>query len=257
MFKTLIPSTIFFLFCTIISAVTGLSPRVELWNNELSGSILGAGGLGRADIVKKSDHAPGFGIDMHILGFSSRLSYQPIDYRTTLNVRSNLTFDGQAYQVNDTLNYRMDWNTWDWTYRFVSTGAFGSKLNVLAGLQWIDAAVSVDGTRGGDPVASSSFSENIPLPYVGLEAEVSLKQNLRFLGAFKLLELDIAGNELSFADSQLGFRYLFDGKSERLGAIFLGYRKRKFDVAINQGDADEAHIDFELDGLFGEFRFHW
>ena len=101
------------------------------------------------------------------------------------------------------------------------------------------------------------FRSNIPLPYVGLEAEVSLKQNLRFLGAFKLLELDIAGNELSFADSQLGFRYLFDGKSERLGAIFLGYRKRKFDVAINQGDADEAHIDFELDGLFGEFRFHW
>lgn len=255
--KFLFQTVAFLLSSGIISAVTGLSPRVELWNNELSGSIVGAGGQGRANIVKKGDQAPGFGVDLHILGFSSRLSYQPIDYRTTLNVQSNLTFDGQAYQINDSLNYQMDWNTWDWTYRFINTGAFGSKLNLLAGLQWIDATVSVDGTRNGVAVASSSFSEKIPLPYIGLEAEVGLKDNLRLQSSFKLLELDIAGNELSFSDAQLGLRYLFDGKSEQFGALFLGYRKREFDVTVNQGDPDEAHVDFQLDGLFGEFRFHW
>jgi len=248
---------LFILFTSALSAVTGLSPRVELWRNELSGSILGAGGSGKAIIQRKNDNAPGFGMDLHILGFSSRISYQPIDYRTTLDVQSNFRFDGQNYAINDTLNYQMDWNTWDWTYRFINTGAMGSNLNLLVGLQWIDAAVSVDGARGTTALPTSSFSENLPLPYVGLEADIGLRDSLRFHGSLKILELGLGGNELSFQDTQAGLRYLFDGESEQMGSLFLGYRKRRFDIRVNEGDLDEAHVDFELDGFFGEFRFHW
>ena len=133
----------------------------------------------------------------------------------------------------------------------------GSNFNFIVGLQWIDAAVSIEGIRGAGAAPTSRFDETLPLPYIGFETDIALQDAWRLVGAFKILELSLAGNELSFQDAELGIRYLLDGESDQMGSIFLGYRKRNFDVTVNEGDLNEAHVDFELDGLVGAFRFHW
>jgi hypothetical protein len=238
--------------------ITGFTPEVEVWKSELSGNVLGAGGAGRGTILADEDNALGFGGNLHILGFSSKLSYQPISFDTTLTVDANFTFDGKAYQTQDNLNLKFKWDSWDWAYRWGSFGGDMALMKLQVGLKVVDAGVNLSGTRLGGAVAPTvNFEETIPIPYLGFAGDIKLKDAWRFSSSFKYLDLSVADNDVSFLDFRVGLRYLINGKNNGKGSLLLGYRKQDLSVTASKGKADEAQLDFSLDGPVAAFQIHW
>ena len=115
------PILLFFSLVGITSAVTGLTPAVNLWDSQLNGSIQGSG-TGKASFEKDTDRALGLSLNMHFLGMSSRLQYQPFSYNARVNVNSNFQFDGRNYQTGDQLQLEMDWKQWDLEWRLSHLG---------------------------------------------------------------------------------------------------------------------------------------
>ena len=238
--------------------VTGFTPEVEVWKSELSGKVLGAGGAGQGTIKADEDNATGFGANLHIMGFSSKLTYQPASYDTNLTVDTNFTFDGKAYQVQDSLNLKFKWDSWDWAYRWGSLGGDLALMILQFGLNVVDAGVNLSGTRlAGGAAPTVNFEETIPIPYLGFSGDIKLKESWRFASSLKYLDLSVADNDVSFLDFKVGLRYLINGKDDGKGSFLLGYRKQDLSVTASKGKADEAQLDFSLDGPIAAFQIHW
>ncbi len=252
---------IFFSLVGIANAVTGLTPSVNLWDSQLNGSIKGAG-QGSASFEKDTDLALGFALNMHFLGTSSRLQYQPFSYNSRINVNSNFQFDGRSYQTGDQLQLEMDWKQWDLEWRLSHFGlnradAGGFDLKLSAGLKVVQAGVTLRGTRAGGVAPTVNFDEIIPVPYVGLSGSARLSEYWRFETDVKYLDLSLGNTSVKHEDWSVGLRYYTDPESEKLGSFFFGWRQQAFDLTVDEDANDESRLDLKQSGLQASYQIHF
>lgn len=256
------PILLFFSLVGITSAVTGLTPAVNLWDSQLNGSIQGSG-TGKASFEKDTDRALGLSLNMHFLGMSSRLQYQPFSYNARVNVNSNFQFDGRAYQTGDQLQLEMDWKQWDLEWRLSHLGwnrsdTGGFDLSLAAGLKVVQAGVKLSGSRIGGAVAPTvNFDETVPVPYLGATVNARLSEYWRFESNVKYLDLSLSDTSVKHEDYLLGLRYYTDPESEKLGSFFFGWRQQAFDLTVNEGANDESRLDLKQSGLQASYQIHF
>jgi hypothetical protein len=228
-------------------AGSGVSPWVNYWDSELSGSFGNNNATGK--IVKKSDKSLGFGAKLHILGTKLNLSYIPLEYDSTIT--GAMTFKGQAYATG--ANLRFKWNTIDWSRGFFRIGSGSTAtFRFLGGIQVVEAEARVSQTG----IASKDFDETIPIPYIGITGDVRINDKLRFETTAKVLDLSIGDNDVEYADYEIGLRYFPKANAKNKGSLFVGYKSKNLDVLVDKGSAtDEAKFDIEMEGMFVSYRF--
>lgn len=244
-----------------LAAWSGITPELRYWQSSLDGSLF-SNNAGNATISGDDSASIGVGLNLHFLGFSSKLTYQPVSYNSALSVNQNFQFDGQNYNVGDQLLMDLDWNTLDWQYRWghfgwdkSGTGGFDAKF--LVGVQVVDAAVKIQGSRAGVAVANSNFSETVPIPYIGFEGNVKVQDHFRLEVSHKRFDLGVGDHDVSYADSEFGLRYFPTKDHEKLGSFYLGYQMKDMRAVFNENQNNESGINFDLKGLVASYRIHF
>lgn len=251
---------LFLILTNASQAVTGLTPSIMLWGSELSGSLKDSNGF--ANIKRESNVAPGLSINLHFLGTSTRWEYQPFSYSTKVNVASNFSFDGSTYQVGDQLDLEMDWKQYDLEFRMASfgwdrpdTGGFDAKFST--GIKLIQAGLTLSGKRGNGQAPKVQFDEKIPVPYLGVNANLRLSGHWRLDSNVKYLDLSFDETSVKHHDWSIGLRYYTNPKSEKIGSFFMGWREQVFDLMVNKGAADESRLDLKQSGLHASYQIHF
>ncbi|MBW7877323.1 MAG: hypothetical protein H3C47_15200 [Candidatus Cloacimonetes bacterium] len=233
-------------------AFTGMTPSLNVWDAALSGQLgLGAG---QGIIQKRSTRSIGASLDLHILGYRSRLQYSPLDLNTPVSSTRGFTFRGANYLPADRLNLNFKWNTLDLEMRILNIGEDNLRMELVGGIQSNQTRVQL---QASNRALSSDYSGTVVIPYFGLRSEMKMTEHLNLMGTAKLMDLEVLGNRIDYLDADISMRYSLAKNSDHLGSFIFGYRHRELNLRLDQGKANEGVMNLELKGPYAAWRIHF
>ncbi len=189
--------------------------------------------------------------DRQFLAFGqARLGFAPLeiglsffDYSQTGTGTGGITFLG----TNFTSNVRSDFQIRG-VQGTVGLDVFNSewvRVGVLAGVDFLDVDLRVDGTAGGI-TTSQRIDESLPVPVVGLRADVGIIPNLRVGGQVVGLDLNVSDYDARLVDWELGLHW----SPFPVVEVFAGYRDMSIQFAGPLDSNNDVDVDVGLSGPF-------
>ena len=189
----------------------------------------------------------------HVLSQKSlvTLSYIKTDFSGSIN--KVVTFDNNTYQAGASADIENSWL--DLTYAHNLVQADSEKVNGiikeafyldgLLGVKFGSAEISAagsDNTTGA--YVEDSWSEDFPVPYIGLAAGGQLSKNVWARGYFKYISVNAGGNDALHHDYGINVALRLNPDSpDTEWFVDLGYKGVKYDV-----DADNDNVDLKYCG---------
>lgn len=233
-------------------ALGGFRPVLSVWDTELTGNLGGGGGQGK--ILKSDDTSFGASLNLHFLGYNSTFEYKPLAYSTQVDVQSAFRFDNRAFGVGEQVLLDFDWDSFDWNFRFLKLGEKTLRLDLIAGLQIADIRADLRSITTG---VRADVDETLPLPYLGGRAEFKVNERMHLGGDVRYFNLDVSGNSVEYLEADVSLRVSLARSSDALGSFILGYRRRELDAVFDDGKADEARINLDIDGPYVALRWQF
>jgi len=172
------------------------------------------------------------------------LNYYNIPRKSTHTIDRDITFDGQTYPVNATVNSFFNTAIYQITYGYAVLAKPDYELGLLIGTHLVDGTAGMAINSGlGTISGSTNFSFIAPLPDLGIWGGYAF--NDRLAVNFDLTYLALAVGDIS--GRIFAYNLLFIYKlGERLN-LSLGYSGLNFRVDVNKTNAD-GHFKWGYDG---------
>ncbi len=216
-------------------------------DGSIAGTVDGVGQKVDMDRDLDLDDSDNFTAEIALLLGNSRLSlnYLPIEFSGTGTLSVAGTFNGQTFNVNDSVKSEMSIDLYDigYTYYFLNMDDLPSRiqLGIEVAVKVADAEVSFE-----DQTLGFVETETVtaPIPTIGARARVGLADFISLTGRIGYLEYD--ENHFVDAEAQIEFSPV-----PTLG-IYGGYRH--FELKIDESD---IFIETDFSGPFAGafFRF--
>lgn len=252
------------LFCAVVVAILLFSvmsapaqaSRLEFSAGIWSSSLTGSANDGKSSLDLKKDL--GFGNSSFLVlgakvNMSDRwalsLGYTASDNNAVNTLNKTLSFFNVPYQANQTLDSRIKLSYWDIGLERNLFRKLGTELNFILDVKL--ASLDLTGIARQTQVATS-FSQNIPIPQIGLSGKIGLGT---LDGHAKFLWLGGSANNITASISDLsagiGTSLLFPGLSASLDYHILDIRGK--DTSNNQ--IKEAILNYSGPQLSLNYRF--
>ena len=220
-------------------AVGWLHLRVSYWYPSIDGEIASGGDrLDFRDDLGLDDNegtvVPEVLLSIGSLGVRFDAFFLEFDGQSTIT--RPFTFGGVVFLVNEDVTSHVEINHLRLLGTFPVVRSDFLELRVQGGLQVFD----IDGTVEGSTSGTSRASGTIPIPVVGVLAQIKVSRIL--------LELDVAGLSIEYGDVEgtvLDARASVGVTVLKIVAVRAGYRVVFFD-----GSADDVTLDATLEGFF-------
>ena len=224
------------------------------WNSNLDGNLNVDGMVLDLDSEAGIGDENRFGFKVsHVLSEKSslNLSYMKNDHSGSIN--KAVTFDKLNYNVGAAVDIENSWVDLTYCHNLTRGDAEehrGNKLeafylDAMLGVKFTSAKVSV---AGRNPTTNAyqqdSWSEDFPVPYLGLTAGGQLAKNLWLKGHLKYISVNAGGNDALHADYGLNLALKLNpnsGVEETEWFVDLGYQGVKYDV---DSDSDNAELKY-------------
>jgi hypothetical protein len=248
-----------FFLCSRLYAFSGVTPWVNLFQGELSGSLGTGPG---AQIGSKRESSMGCGLDLHVLGKTMRFEYENYETMTSLRPLGSMTFDGNTYLSGDNIDMEFLWDTFDFSYRWLHYdlnppgGIRTFSWDLYTGLQGAGFETTIFGGRAGTTLKTKETSDFLIIPYLGFEANWRISDMLLFEGGYKISTVDILGSDLAYDDFKVGLRLFVNRKDDSKTSVGISYRKKMVDAEFSSGAA-ASPLDFSIDGLQASWQLHF
>jgi hypothetical protein len=222
------------------------------WNSSLDGSLNVEG----MNIDLDRDAGMGdenrFGLKIsHVLSGKSSISLAYMSNDHSGNVNKVVTFDGKNYQAGASIDIENSWLDLTYSHNLTRGDAEehrGNKLeafylDAMLGVKFSSAEVSVAGRENTLAAAylQDSWSEDFPVPYLGLAAGGQLAKNVWLKGHLKYMNVNAGGNDALHADYGINLALKLNQNStvdETEWFVDLGYRGVKYDVDSGNDSAE-------------------
>lgn len=218
------------------------------WNSNLDGNLNVDGLVVDLDSEAGMGDENRFGFKVsHVLSEKSslNLSYMKNDHSGKIN--KVVTFDGKNYQAGASIDLENSWLDLTYCHNLTRGDAEehrGHKLeafylDAMLGVKFSSAEVNVVGRENTAAAAylQDSWSEDFPVPYLGLAAGGQLSQNLWLKGHLKYITV----SDALHADYGVNLALKLNPNSsvqETEWFVDLGYRGVKYDVDSNNDSAE-------------------
>jgi len=172
----------------------------------------------------------------------SRLSfnYLPINFSGTGTLTQDVVFNGETYNVNNTVKSDLSIDLYDFGYTYYVLNFDDLPTRFQLGLELAvkvaDVDVSVTNLTG--TIFTESASVTAPIPTIGARTRIALADFLGISGRIGYLEFD--DNHFLDAEAQVEFSPL------PMVGFYAGYRI--FDLKV---DEDDVFVETEFSGPFG------
>lgn len=190
----------------------------------------------------------------HVLSQKSliTLSYMKTDFSGTIKT-PGIKFNGKIYKVGASADIENSWL--DLTYAHNLVQADSEKVNGitkeafyldgLLGVKFGSAEISASGRDNiTNAYIEDSWSEDFPVPYIGLAAGGQLSKNVWARGHFKYISVNAGGNDALHQDYGINVALRLNPDSpDTEWFVDLGYKGVKYDV-----DADNDNVDLKYCG---------
>ncbi len=173
------------------------------------------------------------GIGRHHLS----LSFYSADYEGDVVLSQDITFDGELYQANERIVSNLEYDNYDFMYRYdvinLENFLAGGSLGLVARLMVFDGSASI---ASATVTAKEDFTA--PIPMVGANFHVGILKDI--------IEARVLVTGIGYSDNTA-----FDGQAEISLTPFPfldihgGYRFFKIDV-----EEDDVKFDFDNSGLY-------
>ncbi len=183
------------------------------------------------------------------LGFT----YNSFDHTGTIN--KTVTFDNQNYALGAQLRLQNSW--FDITNAYLLSDSDQGYIDALLGAKVAKASIDVTGVDNANAALArtGSWSENYPIPYIGVGGGYKASDRVWLNGHVKWFSANGGGANARTIDFDANVAYQLNKPSKKLESewsVFLGYRQFSL-----QGDFDNdsAKIGYSgpVFGLMGRF----
>ena len=233
--------------------LTGHVKIVENKNLPNSGEIIDFGRDTR-NLDKKK--VPGLKLSYRVGGRASvDFNWTKIEQNGVLTVARQ--FKGKNYAANADFEINNSMYDLVWKYRFShnveESGREKSYVAGLLGIKASDMELKLSGDVAG-VAQNTSYSENIPVPYIGVEAGTYIGENLYLKGYFRYLKLNnIKDYDAKHADYDVSLSYKLSNKNGNQDIFMdVGYRQVSYDV---DGKGNDVELKYKGPYIGLEFRF--
>lgn len=214
---------------------------VNLWNQELSGSVGGTvtGLNGSASVNPDKDSS--FGVSGNLGKWE--LAFNSLDNNTSATVNATFRFDGNTYLAGDTLTIKHEVKMFDVFRRWTLGSSENGQAHAVFGFKVLDFDSQVTSrTIAG---LSGKLDETVPVPMIGVGGTFGPRDGIHGFAGFRLIDLGVSDVEAKLFDYSLGVAYQPNEQTR----IALGYRSFNMDIEITDV-GDSGRIDLENEGLF-------
>ncbi|MCO4783830.1 MAG: hypothetical protein KC646_15995 [Candidatus Cloacimonetes bacterium] len=248
---------LFFFLLNIIPIFSwsGLTPSVRYFRSTLSGNFKTSTGIA-SDLSKVSNQSMGADLKLHILGTNLRFRYEPLSYRSKLNVKQTFQFQGKSFNVGDSLNLDLEMNSFDFQYGLSKSSFMKSSFYLGSGLNIIQTKANISGSRALTPLASAEISEYLPMPYIVGNASYEFMKGWSLFGEYRWLDFSMFKNRLASKDLEVGIKYHMNAANVVGSNLFIGYKSRSQDLALDTG-RNNPTIDLNHKGFIASYDFRF
>ena len=233
--------------------LTGHVKIVENKNLPNSGEIIDFGRDTR-NLDKKK--VPGLKLSYRVGGRASvDFNWSKIEQNGVLSV--NRQFKGVNYGANADFEINNSMYDLVWKYRFNhKVEESGREKSYVAGLVGIKAS-DMEFNLSGDVAGvrqNTSYSEKIPVPYIGVEGGTYIGEKLYLKGYFRFLKLDgVKDYDVKHADYDVSLSYKLSNEDCNQDLfIDVGYRQVTYEV---DGKGNDVELKYKGPYVGLEFRF--
>jgi hypothetical protein len=180
---------------------------------------------------------------------SLTLTYNSFENSGTIN--KAVTFQNRNYQANASINVKTHWVDMTWAHLLSVWGQNQSSakthsgyLDALLGIKFSKASLDVNGRDNVNAVVQGSWSENFPIPYIGVGMGAPVSDNLWLMGHLKWLSVNAGGGNAKTLDVDINAALRLNPRSQDAEwHLVLGYRTFGLD-----GESNNDKIDFGYRG---------
>lgn len=189
--------------------------------------------------------------DRQYLAFGqARLGFAPLeiglsafDYSQTGTGTGGLTFLGTTFTGNVRSDFQIRGLQGTLGVDLFNSDLF--RVGVLGGVDLLDVDLRVDGSAGG-VTTSQRIDDSLPIPVVGLRADVGIIPDLRVGGQIVGLDINVSDYDARFLDWELGAHWSPLTAVE----VFVGYRNLDIQFAGPLDNQNDVDVDVSLAGPF-------
>lgn len=209
----------------------------------LAGTVNGVGQKVDVEDDLNLDDSETFTGELSLNWGNSKLSfnYLPIDFSGTGTLTVSGTFNGETFEIGDTVSSDMTIDLYDigYTYYLLNFDDLPTRfqLGLELAVKIADVDVKMQNIDGINPFTETE-SVTAPIPTIGARTRIALADFLGIVGRIGYLEYD--DNHFLDAEAQIEFSPL-----PTVG-IYAGYRH--FDLLV---DEDDIFVETEFSGPFG------
>jgi len=168
---------------------------------------------------------------------SLKYSFFQLDRTANRVIDKTFMFGDTEFQVNANITAGFDFSLHSVSYGYALHSSDDSRLDVLAGIFYVDTAVSVSEPNLG---IAESLDAAGPLPVVGLNYEKKLSGPWNLGANATVFKLDIGDYNGLVLDARIRIDYQFTDRF----ALGLAYNWQRLDVGV---EGSTATGDFKLD----------
>lgn len=235
------------------------SAEVMYWDAALSGHVqvgelVTGGNTNRIDLEDDAnmddDSVVGINLSYKLAGRTTlEFAYSNQENDSNFRLTQNFEFDGKTFQAN--ADIKMDlknaWYNVSVAKTFVDQNHNGLNSLLLKGRLGVkvnDAEIDVQGTDSlSGLVESKSWSETLPIPYIGIEASSQMTDILGLYFNFNFFKATISDYDAVYRDLTLAVKARLNrGCKDKELYLNLGYRSVKYDV---KGDGDAILMEYD------------
>ncbi len=176
-------------------------------------------------------------------------SYMDLSRSGTGTLTQTIQFGDQTYNVATTVDSTLDINFYRFAYSYYFINQANVELGAAIGVQVPDIDASLIDTNTN---ITESYSGAVPIPTVGLRANVSVLPNLSLRGSADLFSLSAGDFDGSLTDISVKAEYRI---LDTLG-IGVGYNKFDIDGSLQNTSQDFAtNLNYDGASVFLNLRF--
>ena len=234
---------------------SGLTPSVRYFRSSLTGEFKTSNGLA-STIAKTTNQSMGVDLKVHILGTNLRFRYEPLTYRTALNVNQSFSFQGKSFAIGDQLEFDLEMNSFDFQYGLSKSSFLKSSFYLGSGLNIIQTKTKISGTRGANVLSTASSSEYLPMPYIVGNAAYEFMKGWSAFAEYRWLDFSILKNRLASKDFEIGIQYKMNPLNVASSNLFFGYKSRKQDLSLDYSGSQPS-IGLNHKGFLASYDFRF
>ncbi len=195
----------------------------------------------------------------HVISENSALELSFIKHDHSGNLVKAVTFDNRKYQPNAHMQLENSWVDLAWSYNLTHGSEVEQKgqdafyLDGLFGIKFSSSDIRVTGADAVGGRIESRWSEEYPLPYLGLSAGAQISNYVRVKGTFRVIRVNAGGYDAMHNDYNLNAALRLNPNSTGTEwYVDLGYRGVRYNL---EGEGDKAEIKYSgpVFGMFARF----